>query len=69
MVKAGELYIGRRRGGVNDGLIKVIAVYEGKAWIHNLNTDSMPIVKIDQYEFKPAGEYIEELQKMVDSNT
>lgn len=43
-------------------LCKVIAEYEDRVWLHNLETGSMPVVRKEWAHFKDASEYIEELQ-------
>lgn len=52
----------KERGGVNWCLCKVIAEYEGKIWLHNMNTGSMPIKDKRSILLKDASEYIEELR-------
>lgn len=52
----------KERGGVHFCLCKIIAEYEGKVWLHNLHTGSMPVKNKNSIELKEAGQYLEDLQ-------
>lgn len=56
-----EVKMYKERGGVNWYLCRIIAEYEGKIWMHNLNNGSMPVKWKNSVEFKDAGPYIKEL--------
>lgn len=56
----------KERGGVNWFLCKVIAEYNGKIWIHNIHTGSMPIKNRNSIELKNADDYIKELNTTKD---
>jgi hypothetical protein len=56
-----EVKMCKERGGVNWYLCRIIAEYEGRIWMHNLNNGSMPVKRKDSVEFKDAGSYIKEL--------
>lgn len=40
-------------GGVKWCMCKVIAKYEGKVWVHNFYTGSMPVKGVNELVFKP----------------
>lgn len=57
-----ETMLYKETGGVNWCLCKVIAEYDGKIWLHNVNTGSMPMKKKEAFEFRDASSYIENLK-------
>lgn len=40
-------------GGVKWCMCKIIAEYDGRIWLHNFYTGSMPVKRIGEVEFKP----------------
>jgi len=61
-MKNNQVFLYREKGGVNWCLCKIIAVYEGKVWLHNLHTDSMPMGNVNKYKFKSAKAYLEGME-------
>lgn len=51
----GEQCLYKENGGVNWFLCKVIAIYEGKIWLHNFYTGSMPVKRQVDVKFKQYG--------------
>ena len=51
----------KEKGAVKWCLCKIIAEYEGKIWLHNLHSGSMPVGRKSKFEFRDAGSYIHEL--------
>jgi hypothetical protein len=51
----------KERGGINWFLCKVIAEYDGKIWLHNLHTGSMPVKRKNSIETKDASDYLTEI--------
>jgi len=64
-VDQSKVYLYKERGGINWCLCKVIAIYKGKIWLHNLHTGSMPVARLRKFEFKDAENYIEELKATI----
>ena len=42
----------------NWSLVKIIARYDDRIWIHNLNTGAMPVKREVRCTFKPADEMV-----------
>jgi len=57
-----EVMMYKERGGVNWCMCKVIAEYEGKIWLHNLYTGSMPVKDKRSILLKEASEYVTALK-------
>lgn len=51
----GDVCLYKEIGGLNWCLCKVIAKYEGKIWMHNYYTGSMPVKRFSSVEFKKTN--------------
>ena len=49
----------KERGGVNWCMCRVIAEYEGKVWLHNLYTGSMPVKRKSSIEVRTVDSFRE----------
>lgn len=50
----------KERGGLNWCLCRVIAEYDGKIWIHNLHTGSMPVKRKESCLFREVEDHLKQ---------